>query len=755
MANTDSAMQQVWKTYGVSALWKFKLVDIKDELRIKGLLLTGNKPDVIERLNRKYLSELTEEEAIQHAKTTSETALDNGDEEEKEEEEDHQSPTITTQVKTDDVTKVSPIAQTLVQPPPLPIPPTLTTPLLAPNMYNPYVPGVLPMWSTVSPLQPNTQGPIVPPPPLPSSINNGQKSTSPITAPIKKTPPPTLQHNHYHNHMHYNQNMYNTYVLPNSMMPIIGYNGYVPMPQYYPTIASAPAKPLLKPNNTSQLKVISPPMSHASSPMSVTPTMSPDKSVIDADPSKTSPPQVAPPSPTRYHNPPSKLKKMGLMKEPILAAKTVYGSKVKSQALLVEKKASSSITSSQANVNTPTVIQPTGLTKTGKVPKRYQHSAAWLNKKEQERAAAAAREAASGSKPIKQKQSKKIKLLDPPMMTNQKDKKHEKKKSEPSPSQSVKRETIEIKPIITDRVGHKGPPKSTPLKMPTKKKRKIDQEVKQESSDASSDTSALIMQIDNVFKGEPLQMIHEGDDLADYMSDLYTDFASSTPTDLTSTTSSSSLNGLMVDLTSCLNVKQEDQSSRAISDNNAEEDEAFLTAPDENQSQCDYEYHFSVHLIRDSQSDSRQIRIHGNTSLHDLIHATLDTFQEDHFGGLGIVAGVDHESRYTVSLPTGELLYHPNHVPQELNCASSSDQVTLYSGGINLEHVVRVVFEDQDATLTLNVEAITQVQDEEEATMDYSQEDGIHVYFNHHDDELDSQGETLGAVENVTMIESV
>jgi hypothetical protein len=54
-----SDVQQVWITYGFQALWKFKLNDLKNELKSKGVTVVGNKPTIINKLHEVYMSELS------------------------------------------------------------------------------------------------------------------------------------------------------------------------------------------------------------------------------------------------------------------------------------------------------------------------------------------------------------------------------------------------------------------------------------------------------------------------------------------------------------------------------------------------------------------------------------------------------------------------------------------------------------------------------------------------------------------------
>ncbi|KAL9657237.1 hypothetical protein ABK040_011459 [Willaertia magna] len=54
---SSEMMKKIWKSCGLKALSKFKLVELKEELRKKGLTLNGNKKEIIKRLHDKYLEE--------------------------------------------------------------------------------------------------------------------------------------------------------------------------------------------------------------------------------------------------------------------------------------------------------------------------------------------------------------------------------------------------------------------------------------------------------------------------------------------------------------------------------------------------------------------------------------------------------------------------------------------------------------------------------------------------------------------------
>lgn len=51
----ESDIKQLWNVYGVKGLEKFRLSEIKQELRSNNLLLAGNKKQAIERLHQHYL----------------------------------------------------------------------------------------------------------------------------------------------------------------------------------------------------------------------------------------------------------------------------------------------------------------------------------------------------------------------------------------------------------------------------------------------------------------------------------------------------------------------------------------------------------------------------------------------------------------------------------------------------------------------------------------------------------------------------
>ncbi|EFC40104.1 hypothetical protein NAEGRDRAFT_81150 [Naegleria gruberi] len=55
--NNGEMMKKIWKSCGKKALLKFKLVELKEELRKKSLTLNGNKAEIVERLHEKYMSE--------------------------------------------------------------------------------------------------------------------------------------------------------------------------------------------------------------------------------------------------------------------------------------------------------------------------------------------------------------------------------------------------------------------------------------------------------------------------------------------------------------------------------------------------------------------------------------------------------------------------------------------------------------------------------------------------------------------------
>lgn len=543
------------------------------------------------------------------------------------------------------------------------------------------------------------------------------------------------------------------------------------LPSYYPV--GAPIT--MKMTSTLPKPIVQPPEIKTIKP---TPIVTDDKKVSNSfQPSQRGydyNAQSTPPSPTRYHNPPSKLKKMGLMKDPVLT-KPVPPPK-------------------PPVISTPEKVKPKPVpqknTTSAKAPKKYQHSAAWLNKKEQERAAAAAREA-------------ELKLKKKPLKKGTTpEKKPTEKKVEKTIVKSEKmskevRKDKKTKLIKHPEIGNKGTP-SVPQKLPTKKRKMIEQKKREEElkkevvspevvatqppedekpieiSKAEAVVAEVTAELDHVFgpvQMVPLQLI-DTSTLDVNCEDFFSDFSDITESG-TRKRSISDTELLHEDPDFIEHAFKRARYSEEFEDeydsypyqelmgeqsSQVEEEEGANTSTEEG---SDIEYHFQVHLVHNSEgNDHRRIHASGAMSWHDLINSAMESFQCDHFGGLGgLVVGVDSSSKYSLGLPSGEELYHPLHVPSEEHQKEkpcmAADKVSLFSSSLGRDDIMTVVFASSEekplCTITLHVENVVRSDYEDEGITEQG-EDNIHGYFN--DYEEPSEVDTDEYLANGLMIES-
>jgi hypothetical protein len=195
-SGTPSDVQQIWTAYGAQSLWKFKIGDLKNELRMKNLDTTGNKPTIICRLNEQYMAELAQSQGaitgntfpIASEDTDTETTRESSDEsvlESKEADSPLNSPIVN--------------KSSAVHTHPGPQQPTITPPSLHPafsasgSAFPPYVSmqhafmnsGFYPSMSSMTPVAPPQR---VTPPPKPKMVST---KTSPTTSNTSTTASPT------------------------------------------------------------------------------------------------------------------------------------------------------------------------------------------------------------------------------------------------------------------------------------------------------------------------------------------------------------------------------------------------------------------------------------------------------------------------------------------------------------------------------------------------------------------------------------
>lgn len=75
---TETPVKQIWNLLGEEGLHRFKLTELKDELRHRNLILFGNKKEVIEKLHKHFLSMEQNSKQQQQLATTSEMKNQSG-----------------------------------------------------------------------------------------------------------------------------------------------------------------------------------------------------------------------------------------------------------------------------------------------------------------------------------------------------------------------------------------------------------------------------------------------------------------------------------------------------------------------------------------------------------------------------------------------------------------------------------------------------------------------------------------------------